>query len=253
MKELNERSNNKKTVTELAEENEKLRIEIDALKRELERTKGRKAHHSTDPISAAFDRQAVGSRLFSKKSYSAYLVGLITNTSIFKLYGKILGYARKYSFITTTLKIFSFIFAFLQTSAVFIIAASFFLVSLPLTFLVGYAAILLTVFGKKRAKKKVRSAICGKKITVLFPQKGRALAEDSFFSGMARDICRRTGGVAIVVSPYFFSTRGISKNKKMFLSMRDEGGGVLLVRRHFFFSLKRNVLKNRREDITVIY
>ena len=246
-------SNDKKRITELSEENEKLRIEIDALKRELEKTKGRSTSHSQGVVSATFERQSAGARLFSKKSYSAYLVGLIANTSVFKLYRKFLDYLRKYSFITTTLKIVSFIFAFLETSAVFILAASFFVVSLPLTFLVGYAALLLTLFGKRRAKMKVKEAIEGKSVTILFPQRGRALTEDSFFSGMTRDICRRTGGVAIVVSPYFYSTRGISKSNKLFLSMRDEGDGVLLVRRHFFFSLKRKILKEKRNDTTVIY
>lgn len=246
-------SNDKKRITELSEENEKLRIEIDALKRELEKTKGRSGHHSTDTASSVFERQSTGARLFSKRSYSAYLMGLIANTSVFKLYRKFLDYLRKYSFITTTLKIVSFIFTFLETSAVFILAASFFVVSLPLTFLVGYAALLLTMFGKRRAKRKVKKAIEDKKVTILFPQRGKALSEDSFFAGMTRDICRRTGGVAIVVSPYFYSTRGISKSKRLFLSMRDESNGILLVRRHFFFSLKRRILKDKRNDITVIY
>lgn len=254
MKEQNAESKDKKTINELSEENEKLRLEVDALKHELEKIKGKKVFHaSSDLPHTSFDRQALNVRLFSRKSYTSYLAGLIANTSIFQLYRKIIVYARKYALITTTLKILSFIFSFLQTGAIFVIAASLFVVSLPFTFIGGYAALIFTFFGNKKLKKKTAQMLEGKKIAVFFTQKGRSLDDSSFFAGMVRELCDRTDGVAIIVSPYFFSPRGITDNRRFYLSLRNETDNIIIVRRHFFFTVRRKMLKERGEDITIIY
>ena len=60
-------------------------------------------------------------------------------------------------------------------------------------------------------------------------------------------------GVAVlVVSPYPLSSRGLG-GKGGFFTARREAEGLYLVRRHYFFMLRKRVLDALEQDITVVY
>ncbi|MBQ8140126.1 MAG: hypothetical protein IJ038_00330 [Clostridia bacterium] len=244
----------KQKIKELSEENKRLRREVDALKFELEDIQQKKAiRGGHDDVRSAFDNQSLHSRLYSKRSYTSYLLGLISSTSVFRLYRKMIAFVKRYTFISTTLKILAYILTVLQSGTIFVLAASFFVVSLPFTFIVGYTALVVAFFGNRRLKKKMSGLTRGKNITVLFPQKGRAFSESSYFAGMARDIAKDGENTVVIVSPYFFSSKGISGSKKLFIAMREEGDNILIIKRHYFFTFKRQILKKHAEKITYIY
>ena len=201
-------------IKKLSEENEKLKSEVDKLKEELDILQGKRIlHKERDSVEAAFENQSIHSGLYSKRSYSGYLIETIKNTSIFRVYRKMITYVRRYTFVSTTLKILAFILSILQSGTIFVLAASFFVVSLPFTFIVGYSVLVIAFLGSKKLKRRIKSVTADKNITFFFPAKGRAFDHDSFFSGMAKDIASNGDNIAIVVSPYFFSSKGIDTNE----------------------------------------
>ena len=241
-------------IKELEAENRRLKNEIDILKHELSTIKGKNLFYDRqDKILQSFQRNADNERLFSKKRYTSYLAAIISRTSVFKLYTKIISVVKKYTLITVSLKIAAYILAIIQSSAIFVVALSVFLVSLPFTFLFGYLAIILSIFGRKRTIKRVTELTKSKSVAIFFASKGNQLSSDSFFAGTVREWTQRKDGVAIIVSPYFFSAKGISESKKFYTLMRAEEADVIIVRRHFFFTLNKRLFKDSGKDVTMVY
>lgn len=239
---------------ELEAENKRLKREIALLKRELAAKNGKNTFTDyTDKTRADLEKRAQNARHYAKKSYTAFLVSLISATSVFKLYKRIVGIVKKYTLVTFSLKIATYILAAVQSSAIFVVALSVFLISLPFTFIIGYSATLLSFFAKKRMLKKASRILCGKRIAVFFPSRGAFLTKSSFFAGTVRDWRDRYSGIAIIVSPYIFSKRGISAAPKAFTLMREEEKDILIIRRHFYFALSKKILKKQEESLTEIY
>ena len=250
-----DKTSNKEKIKQLSEENKRLKGEVELLKSELEKATGKKAAiHPHDPVISNFDRQSLNTKLYSKKSYSAYLIGLISNTSVFHIYRKIISFFKKFTLVSVTLQLLAFVLTAIQSSAVFIVALSLFTISLPVTFIVGYTAIVFAFFGGVKRMHKIRSLAEGKDIVIFFPPKSKAISPDSFFAGMAREYAK-AGKLSIIVSPYFLSFKGVrkSKRKKPFLSARIEEENLLIIRRHYFFTLKRKLLKKTDKNVTLIY
>ncbi len=241
-------------IKELENENKRLRREIGLLKRELAAKNGKTTFaDNTDKTRTELEKRAEGARHYAKKSYTAFLVSLISATSVFKLYKRIVGIAKKYTLVTFSIKIATYILAAIQSSAIFVVALSIFLISLPFTFIIGYSATLLSFFARKRMLKKASKILCGKKIAVFFASRGASLAQSSFFAGSVRDWRDRYGGTAIIVSPYMFSKRGISYAPRSFTLMREEERDILIIRRHFYFALSKRILRKQEEGLTEIY
>ena len=79
------------------------------------------------------------------------------------------------------------------------------------------------------------------------------LTNDSFFAGTVREWRDRKEGVAVIVSPHLFLSKGISTSKKPYLLMRVEETDVIIIRKHFFFTLDKRIFKNSDKDVTMIY
>ena len=173
-KEKSRKSNELERLKELESENKQLKAEVDNLKREISVMTDKKTFHDTrDKILLSFERSASNERLFSKKRYTAYLAALISRTSIFKLYKRIITFAKKYTLLTVSLKIAAYVIALIQSSAVFVVALSVFLVLLPFTFVFGYLTIIISLFGRRRTIKKVSELTKNKSVAVFFASRLR--------------------------------------------------------------------------------
>ena len=238
----------------LRAENKRLRAEIAELKHELEKEQGKKPSFGrSEPSHLTFNRLAANDRLYSKRTYSAYLWGVLKNTSFFNYYERFVYILRKYTFITTTIKILAFILALVQSSAVFVLFASSFVIVWPIAIILSYIAVFLTFMGRKKINAKNRKLLEGKKVTVFFPTKGHPFNRKSYFYRMVHECVSDPSAAAVVVSPYFFGTKGMSDSRKPYLAERYEGNNILIIRRHYFFSFKKSVLGKMNDNVTMVY
>ncbi len=241
------------TLKELKKENRRLRREIDTLHLELEEIKGEASQSKNDFVHSEFEKQAQNEYLFSKNRYSAYIYDQIRRTSVFQVYAKIIRSVRRFTFIKTTLKILAILLGAIESSAIFVISASFFVISLPFTLFISNATLILTFFKGKQINAANKERILEKKVTILFPQKGHPFTPNSYFCSMAEDIAKDESNFCIIVSPYFWSSTGLhGKKGKPFLASRLEKDNILMIRRHYFFTLKKKVLSSSAH-ITEIY
>lgn len=245
---------NDEILRELKAENRLLRQEVSVLKRELEDAREKRFRRKdTDPNRALLAHQAQNEVLFSKKRYFTYIFQLITSTSVFNLYKKILAFLRRYSFISMTLRIVLAVLTVLQSSAIIVIATSASFLSLPFILVCSYAVFFFAHFHRKRNDANNKKLLAHKHIFVFFPPKRRALFPDSFFSGMVAELAKKEDHICIVVSPHFWRNRGLFGNKKLYRFSRVEGERILLVRRQYYFMLKKNIFNEVSNEITEIY
>lgn len=232
-----------KTIRRLEAENIELQAQVELLREELANLQGKSRRvEKKQPGYATVEQQATAEYLFSRKNYFSYIYTMIRRTSVFNIYTKIIQFVRRYTFLTTTVQIITAVLLALQSSAIFVLATSAFVISIPITIFISHAAVLFTVFERKRKISEVRKLVKDKKLTVYFPTKGRAFEQDSFFCGMVRENAANEGCFSVVVTPYFMSMRGIGEQKSPFMIARQEQENILIIRRHFYFALKKKII-----------
>ena len=94
-------------IRELTDENMRLHREIAFLKNELQREKRstRQLLHRRNKVEAAFLRQAKDEGAFSQKEYFSYIRHSVKNASVFWIYAGIIDAVRRFTFVSTTIRI----------------------------------------------------------------------------------------------------------------------------------------------------
>ncbi len=104
----------------------------------------------------------------------------------------------------------------------------------------------------RRMNRILRQKLRGKHLRVFFPPRGTSLVKDSFFIRQARAMAQKEDVAVLIVSPYSLSRRGIGK-KKFYFTAREEEPDIFMVRRPYFFFVRKRVLDVTDPDMTVIY
>ena len=249
---MTKKANTDKEIRELRAENKRLRAKNAALSDELYSLR-KSASLRAKNRRLALEGGARRAELFSRKSFASFLIGSFKLRYLFSFYQRLVYIVRKYTFITTTLKILTFIFGVLQSGAIIVLFTGTMAITVPLTLIFSYAAAVLTFIFRKRLTAKSRAMLSGKSVTVFFPPRSRAFEEDSYFRGMVRDAARNEDSLSVVVSPYAFSPAGISKKKSFFLAVRRESERIIIMRSHYFFTFKKKILLEHDKNITFIF
>ena len=247
-------SDAKRQIRKLTVENRRLCREIDNLKNELEEFKGKGVKSAKkNKYFSSLKHGADNEELFSKKNYFSFAFANIKHTSLFQTYRRIVNFVRRYTFITTSLKIVSVLFVFFETAALFLISTSAFVVSVPLTILSSQILAFFTVFTRKKHTKINHKLIEGKDVVIFFPSKSRAFDSGSFFSRFVTESASNEKTVAIIVSPYMIRSTGLNQSKKMYYVSRTDGKNILLIRRSYYFTLKKKCIDKASSSVTEIY
>ena len=94
----------KKRIRKLTVQNNRMQREIDSLKQEINELKGKGiSNRRADKYRAALQKCSGYKDMYSKKSYFGFIWTHLKHTSFFQTYSKIIGYIRRYTFITTSL------------------------------------------------------------------------------------------------------------------------------------------------------
>lgn len=111
---------------------------------------------------------------------------------------------------------------------------------------------LLAFLRSHRMNRILRDELGEGRIRVLVPPSKAALTEGSFFQANARAMAAEKGVTVLVVSPYLLSARGLG-GRGGYFTARKEADGLYLVRKHYFFILRRRVLDTLKCPTTLIY
>lgn len=247
-------SDAKKQIRKLTVENRRLNREIDELKREIDELNGKsERRHKRSKYQVAFDRRADYENMFSKKNFFSFMFANLKHTSLFNIYKRIIHVIRRYTFLTTTIKIVSVLFLFVETAALFLLSTSAFFVSVILTFITSHILALLTLFVRKKSNQENIEILKEKNVTIFFPPKDRAFNIGSFFAGFVQEESKRDNTVVVIVSPYNFKSLGLNGSRRAYYVSRSDGENILLVRRYYYFTLRSKIIDKYSSQVTEIY
>ena len=248
-----------KEITRLRRETAALRQKNAALERELADLRRRLAAAPDSPKKSlrALRRSKEGTREdrmlgsmglrarhFRKASFFRYLWESIMDSSPVRMLERLVSYLRR-------IRILQMVLTILMATGAAILVAVLSAAVLPFLFFGTGVLSVVALLRSRRMNRLMRRALPGRPLRVLIPPRGKALEENSFFIRNARAMAA-DGVTVIVVTPYFTSTRGLG-GKGAFFTARQEGEGLYVVRRHYYFFLRRHVLDRLEEPITLIY
>ena len=244
----------KRQIRKLTVENRRLNREIDSLKNELDELHGKSGKRSRqNKYQSALKQHSDIEEMFSKKNYPSFIFSHLKHTSIFQIYRRIINVIRRYTFITTSLKIVSILFVFVETAALFVLSTSAFIASLLLTIIASHVLTALTFFTRKKHNKRNYELMSQKNVTIFFPTKSRAFEAESFFSSFVYGEAEKENHIVIIVSPYMFKSIGLNQSKKAYYISRMDGENIMLVRRNYYFTLKKNCIDAVASSVTEVY
>ncbi len=120
-------------------------------------------------------------------------------------------------------------------------------------FLVGTAVLgLLGWLRSRRMNHILRRELEGRHLRVFVPSRGAALTDGSFLERQAHAMTLEGQVAVLIVSPYLVSRRGMG-GRGGYFTARKEADNLFMVRRHYFFILRKRVLDVVDPDMTVIY
>ena len=182
---------------------------------------------------------------YRKRTFLRYLLESIMESAPLQLVTKMLRSLRRMQVVQTLSIILLAVF-----SAVTVAVVSATL--LPILFCGTIALTVLALLRSRRMNRILRRELKDRRIRILIPPRGGSLQEGSFFIRNARAMAAERGSAVVVISPYSFSRRGLG-GRGHFYTARKEGEGLYLVRRHYFFILRRRVLDALDSEITLVY
>lgn len=180
-------------------------------------------------------------RLRTHRFFLGYAYDLFRNARIYTLWRSFLTYFRRLRMVAWTIKILSVILTVLETGALIILSTAIFLVLLPILTAFMLGVLLTALIESRKSNRIMKKALDGRQVYVLFLSKSR----NPFLKQNARAFAALENSAVVVVSPYWISGRGLTKNR-FFCTVRQEGADIYLVRRYYFFMLKKHVLSDAK-------
>lgn len=220
-------------------------------KKPLLLSKNKKDSFSTG-ISEDFFERIQNEKAFKNRNYLFYLSSLLQRSHGYHLWHRYLTFFRKFKLISLLFRLYSYFLVLLQLGTAFFVVILGFLLLLPILLLGAGLVIFSSLLLYRRENKNMGPILKTQNTLVFFPTRGNELAEGSFFRSHIEEISKRPDSLILIVSPYFWSGKGITGTRFYFL-LRKEKENVYMVRKHYYFSLKKAVLNKNPNSLTLIY
>lgn len=170
---------------------------------------------------------------FKFDSYTAFLANKLRQGAVWQVFCSVLEKIRKYTFISGAIKVFAFIVALLEKSAILLLLASIIFLTLPVLFFAVVMYLVLCIVMNAHWNKKIRNWITAGETVTVFITKERLFSTngDKMFLRTAKlEASKGSGTVIIVCADSFISAKWHSEN-------------ILAVKENYFFSIKKKIIE----------
>ncbi len=191
-------------------------------------------------------RQAEQNRALTQKtSLLAYLTDRLRSAKLYVELRRLLTYLRRVRLIAFFLRAVSLLFTLLETGALVLVATVALVILLPIALILTLALLLVALLQSARTNKRLRQELSGRTVYVTFGVIGEADAHADFAKQNVLELSARPNCACLWISPHWVRSRGFLE-KGFYCTARKEAAHLYAVRRYYFFSLKRNVLKKEK-------
>lgn len=191
-------------------------------------------------------RASENRRMTAHRSFLGYLRSTVTSAPLYAQGQRLLAYLRRLRTVTLLVRLLTLLWSLLQTGALVLLGTALLLVLLPAAAALLGGVLLAAYLESRRSNRFLRERLSNTRVTVLFlpPEEAPgALAT-------ARAIAER-GSTVLAVSPYLLSSRSPFRKGGFYCTLRREEAGVFLIRKYYFFSLRKHVLSHA--EVTLLY
>ena len=212
-------------------------------KKEKETPKENRKNAPKSSAELIFETSLENVQAHGEGGYFAFLLNAIRRTSPYKRYSKVNDFFKPFIFIMRFFRILFVSVAWIQASALLLIAAAVALVILPILLFFLFIIALIIRINLKYKKAEIKPYINNKDIIVFF--RGRDLSR--FFFRNISDFAKNY--TVIIVIPYPIKIMGI-KNI-LFLNTKVLSENIIVMHEHCYFSIRKRLLKQAKRLIYV--
>ncbi len=232
----------------------KLRREVTDLRRELEDSRQptdtaplfrrRKTRTKEQMRNTMLHETAMNAKRFQRRTYLGFLARIVMDSSLFGFFSQIVAYLRRLQVVRIVATVLTVILTTAVVSAVYVAA---------LPFLIAATAVGLIVacLTSRSMNRIMRRELAGRRVRVFIAPDRLSLHRDSLYLRNLQAMAEE-GVSVILVSPSTFSTKGLG-GRGPYFTARREAADLYIVRKHYYFMLRRRVLDEVCESVTVVY
>ena len=183
-------------------------------------------------------------RLMSRRSYLSYAGALVRSSSPYRIWQRFLTYFRRFRLLSVILSVSIRILTIIETSALLIALAAVAIVLLPILLIITLITSLSALIEGRRRIGELSEGIVGQTVYVFFS--AEMPRENSVLTSTLSELsCDKKNTVFCVLTPH------IDPRKEFFLTVKRVGG-IYLVKRRFFFRLRR-LLNDHPQRVYYVY
>lgn len=252
---MSDRDRQGEDILRLERENSLLRHRNSELEAELERLRySMGMDNGKDDIPKMWRNAARRAFLMGSRNYFKYLVSLVKSTSFWGVLQKGISHFRKFRLLSAIFRIATRIAVWAESGVAIVAWLSFSVFMLPVIGVLSFVSLFIALFRSRSANHSFTDILRDKRVYVLFAARGQLKKGDgkgTFFYENARELAS-DGSVVLVVSPYFFGRFGVG-GSGFYVTAREECENVYMVRKNYFFMLRRIVLEMVAAEIITVY
>lgn len=183
-------------------------------------------------------------------SYPHYLLSTLHQSSAYRGWMRLLTYFRRFRLVSVIIRIATNLLTIIETSALLIVAATVFIVTLPLLLAVLLVAAVAVAIDGSRCNRRLAPLICDKQIFVFFPT--HPARRGGVLHATLAQLASDPRNAVFAVSPYPVSSALFGRRQAYFIQARSEEN-IFFIRKYYFFMLRRGVLSHAHHPVRYIF
>lgn len=201
-----------------------------------------------------FSERARNEILLRNPNYVLYLSSLLRKSQLYHFWNSYLVVFRKFKLVSILIRLYSYLLLLLQFGTAFFVIVIALVLLIPIALFSAGCVVLSALLFYDRKNRYMEQKLNGKNIFVLFPTRDGEFQTGRFWRKNIDELSKMKDGqnTVLVVSPFFWSFRGVFDRSPYFL-VREEKHNVYLIRKHYYFSLRKKVLSKNKQLLTFIY
>ncbi|MBQ8207260.1 MAG: hypothetical protein IJZ89_00815 [Clostridia bacterium] len=239
----------------LERENAQLQHRIIELEAELNRLRFDMGMDTgKDDISKLWRHETRNASLMGSRNYFKYLISLIKSTSFWSVLQKGISHFRKFRLLSAILRTATRIAVWAESGVALVAWLSFSVFMLPFIGVLSLISLFIALFRSRSSNIFFTDLLRDKKVYILFAGKDQLTKNgkcQGFFGENIKDLAS-DGSVVLVVSPYFFGRHGVG-GRDFYVTARKESENIYMVRKNYFFMLRRIAIERMAAEIISIY
>lgn len=200
-----------------------------------------------EDLSESIKKESARNRaLVCHRFFFGFVYDALTHTPLYTHWQTFLSILRRFRAVAFFLRVLTVIFTIIETGTLVLLTTAVFLVILPLATALMLGILITALLESRRTNRQLTQWLDGKRIYVLF----LSPRENPFLEQNATLLSKDEDTAVIVVSPYLLSPRGLHKDG-FYCTARCENENVYLIRRYYYFSLRKHVLRGK--EVAYLY